>query len=868
MKIVEVGTGIKLVEIPESGLSILCGCPENAYKLLKRAGLIEKVEGGGRTWESGPNAILLSEFPVQGGRFCNLIEFPVLQMLYRQGMIIPGHPNNRGERPLLIGHRDDLEAMARYVHLGNYGLANREALVEAGLGEEAADELLAMKRHFAFGSFRSTEELLEFRVIEGPAIELRKGSFLRRLGPNRYQIFHGAESVEVDLSLPAGASYPLPYELPRRSFSREQFSVVHIGEGDGWDVDRPCMSSLVVHRGRVWLVDAGPNVRESLAALGLGSNDLEGVFVTHAHDDHVVGLTALLQSERRLRFLAVPWVRATVEGKLEALAGLDSEVFREIFAVRDLGEGEWNDVEGLEVMPFLSPHPVETTCMRFRAHAGSDQRSYAHLADLSSFAVIDAMTRNGSTGSGISPSFAERSKAAYLEAADLKKIDSGGGMIHGEALDFRGDSSGDLILSHREASIPLPSGVRGRVAEFGEESVLIPGREDYRRETAMAFLGREFPAVPRAELDNLLAREPLVREEGALFADRGRVPEEVELLLSGLIRYEGGESGAAGSLVGEAECLAGEVFVRRIVCATRVESLPIGAEDFRSLVSRFELDADRARRNSVADFLHSSPLFSELALTSSIHELAGKSVLVAYEEGEEIGGPGSALYVLASGSVRLRAGGVDLPLLGPGDVFGEETVLAPGEKGFEIMAVEDCGAYLLPSEDIRSVPHLLWKLRELRGRRLAAARRGFDYRWRSEYTVGEAELDGQHAELFALLDELAAEVHAPEACRELGPQIERLRPFFVKHFETEEGLMERASYAGLEHQRSLHRSFLAKFDDWARQVACGDRHLARDFGDFLTDWLIHHTLGVDRAYAGKLGVLGAGANLIDSSPPG
>ena len=29
-------------------------------------------------------------------------EFPVLQMLYRQGMLLPNHPNNTGVKPLLI----------------------------------------------------------------------------------------------------------------------------------------------------------------------------------------------------------------------------------------------------------------------------------------------------------------------------------------------------------------------------------------------------------------------------------------------------------------------------------------------------------------------------------------------------------------------------------------------------------------------------------------------------------------------------------------------------------------------------------------------------------------------------------------------
>jgi hemerythrin len=62
-------------------------------------GLMVDYEVQGRRAESGPNAILLSDVILQNGAFRNMAEFPVLQMLYRLGMILPGHPNNHGMRP-------------------------------------------------------------------------------------------------------------------------------------------------------------------------------------------------------------------------------------------------------------------------------------------------------------------------------------------------------------------------------------------------------------------------------------------------------------------------------------------------------------------------------------------------------------------------------------------------------------------------------------------------------------------------------------------------------------------------------------------------------------------------------------------------
>ena len=99
MKKSTVTTGVYWVEIPEVDLRIVCGAPADVVKHLMRGGFISTVERNGVRFETGPNAVLLSDVSIQNGEFANLSEFPVLQMFYRQGMIIPGHPNNTGVTP-------------------------------------------------------------------------------------------------------------------------------------------------------------------------------------------------------------------------------------------------------------------------------------------------------------------------------------------------------------------------------------------------------------------------------------------------------------------------------------------------------------------------------------------------------------------------------------------------------------------------------------------------------------------------------------------------------------------------------------------------------------------------------------------------
>ncbi len=195
---IEVSTGIFWVEIPAADVRLLCGCPSDAVKHLRKKGLILAVEENGVKAETGPNAILVSDLAIQYGRICNRAEFPVLQMLYMQGMILPGHPNNTGALPLLVGARQQVDAQLAYIFRGNYGPSlSIEEMIAAGASPELAAELMRMKLAFAFGRIRPSEELLQaVHVEQGPA-EVRNGVTVERIGLNVPRIAYGGERTSM-----------------------------------------------------------------------------------------------------------------------------------------------------------------------------------------------------------------------------------------------------------------------------------------------------------------------------------------------------------------------------------------------------------------------------------------------------------------------------------------------------------------------------------------------------------------------------------------------------------------------------------------------------------------------------------------------
>ncbi len=201
---ISISTGMYWVEVRGADVRILCGCPEDSVKHLLRTGLIVPVEVKGVACETGPNAILLSDLAIQNGRVCSRSEFPVLQMLYNQGMIVPDHPRNTGQRPLLIGSPRQVDAQMAYIFRGNYGLTSREELMETGLTPEQADEMMRMKLGFAFGRIRPSDELVQPVYVERGRLEIRNGVFIQRLRTNVFEISYKDERVEVDLNLAPG----------------------------------------------------------------------------------------------------------------------------------------------------------------------------------------------------------------------------------------------------------------------------------------------------------------------------------------------------------------------------------------------------------------------------------------------------------------------------------------------------------------------------------------------------------------------------------------------------------------------------------------------------------------------------------------
>ncbi|MBE0627347.1 MAG: bacteriohemerythrin [Burkholderiales bacterium] len=863
---IEVARGIHWIEIAQAGLRVLCGCPADAVKHLIKRGLIVSQEVKGVACETGPNAILFSDVSLQHGDFANLAEFPVLQMLYKQGLILPGHPNNTGRKPMLIGSAEQVESQMRYVYRGNYGLVSGEEIAETGVPATQAAEMMRLKLKFAFGRIQPSSDFLDTRIVGDAVVEIAEGVSLRRLRSNVFEFAHEGETVTVDLNLRSGETYECAYPLGYHRFIPEYFAVIHSGEGDGWDVNRPCMSSIITYQGRVYLIDAGPHLAKSMAALGIGIDQVDGIFHTHAHDDHFAGLTTLMGAGRRIRYFATPLVRASVAKKLVALLGIEEENFADYFDIHDLKFDTWNDVEGLEVMPVFSPHPVETNIFVFRALWGDGYRSYAHLADIVSMGVLEGMVSKDAKAPGLDRQACERVRAAYLSPATLKKIDVGGGMIHGSAEDFRGDASERILLAHRASELTPEEKEIGSSAAFGTVDVLVAGQSEGMRRHAFEYLSTSLPAVPLHDL-RMLVNHPMTEiNPGAIILKEGETPRELLLLLSGQVeklrtrdQFYAGLS--AGSLIGAAAALddRSSRHTYRALSFVRVMRLPIGL--YSEVVRRNGLLERMRRTAELRAFLETTDLFSEGLPVAAFGRIVDEAQERRFRPGESVAGRDlQMLNLIRSGRLERSVGSKVLDVLQEREFFGEEGAIFKVPYLTHLRVLEETAVVQIPGDLLKSVPILRWKLFEKYHRRVANVVHGGDetqlFVWRDAFSIKVAQMDGHHRHLIEIANAIIEHLHAEVDQESLLKAIDALVDYTQYHFSAEEKLMALYNYPGARGHGNKHGQLILQVAGFRQGVLEGRVPDKSSFMHFFKTWMVRHVLDEDRKYGAFLNARG------------
>ena len=124
-------------------------------------------------------------------------------------------------------------------------------------------------------------------------------------------------------------------------------------------------------------------------------------------------------------------------------------------------------------------------------------------------------------------------------------------------------------------------------------------------------------------------------------------------------------------------------------------------------------------------------------------------------------------------------------------------------------------------------------------------------KWNEKLSVGYNVIDGHHKKLILIVEEVYSLLELPDAVFRLkvGKVLKKLSDYTIYHFQEEERVMAKYNYPGLEKHAKIHATFVEKLQNALPLMARGDKKIAIDMYNFLSQWLLNHIAIEDQDWA-------------------
>jgi hemerythrin-like metal-binding protein len=128
--------------------------------------------------------------------------------------------------------------------------------------------------------------------------------------------------------------------------------------------------------------------------------------------------------------------------------------------------------------------------------------------------------------------------------------------------------------------------------------------------------------------------------------------------------------------------------------------------------------------------------------------------------------------------------------------------------------------------------------------------------WKDEYRLGVETIDGQHQQLFEMVDNLLRVVDDCEHedyKKECADAVNFLYGYTVKHFNFEEGYQASIGYKDIEAHKLQHKRFIITVENFAKKMTDTnyDMRVVKAFSGSLVAWLNYHVGETDQKIVGK-----------------
>jgi hemerythrin-like metal-binding protein len=119
--------------------------------------------------------------------------------------------------------------------------------------------------------------------------------------------------------------------------------------------------------------------------------------------------------------------------------------------------------------------------------------------------------------------------------------------------------------------------------------------------------------------------------------------------------------------------------------------------------------------------------------------------------------------------------------------------------------------------------------------------------WNDSYKTGDATVDGQHQELFRMVNTLHDAIISGKGKEVVQPTLDGLAKYVGTHFGHEEKLMQAKDYPGFAVHKAKHEDLTKQALKIIEDYRTGKTQLTISLSRFLADWLRTHIDIEDKA---------------------
>jgi hemerythrin len=124
--------------------------------------------------------------------------------------------------------------------------------------------------------------------------------------------------------------------------------------------------------------------------------------------------------------------------------------------------------------------------------------------------------------------------------------------------------------------------------------------------------------------------------------------------------------------------------------------------------------------------------------------------------------------------------------------------------------------------------------------------------WREAYSVHIPQIDGQHQQLVAMINDLYTAMTEGNGSAALGDILDKLVRYAQSHFAYEESMLQQRGYSAIVAHRAEHQKLNQQVVDLQDRFKSGKLVMSVQVMQFLKEWLANHILTRDMQYAKEL----------------